>query len=102
MPSARRAAIERAKARRAAAAVARAWRWRHSDRVLGENWGRQFRAQARDPRWARKVRHWNRHLIQQREFVNSWVAEAQATAWHRQQARQAPRVTAVRVILGRP
>ena len=97
------AALTRAKARRAAGVVARFQRFRWSDQVLGQNWGLLFRQQAaRDPRWARKVRRWNRWLIEQREFVNSLVAEAQATAWHRQQARQAPRASAVRVILGRP
>lgn len=96
------AAIERAKARRHHAVIARAERWRWADRVGDDPWGPEFRRLARqDRRWARKVQHWHRHLIIRREFVDGMVAAAQGEAWQRQQRqRRGLRASAARVISG--
>ena len=86
--AARGAAIERAKARRWRAVIARFRRWQWADQRLDEPWGRLSMQQAsRDRRWAAKVARWHRWAIVRREFVDGWVAAAQGEAWHRQQLR---------------
>lgn len=86
---ARRAAVERAKARRWRAVVARFRRWQWADQQLGEAWGRLSMRQANGDRlWAAKVARWHRWAIIRREHVDGMVAAAMGEAWHRQQLRR--------------
>jgi hypothetical protein len=94
------AAIERARARRTAATVARFQRLRWRSQVAGDGLAVWLLRQAQDsPRWARGVRYRHRWILQRIAF-DAAVGAALAEAWHRQQqrARKAPRASAVRVL----